>query len=297
MTSGCIELVQGSMEVKEVLNRVDTILFDLDGVIWRGNKPIAGAAQTLSYLRQLGKKLYFVTNNSTKSREANMEKFTRLGIDVALNEIVCSSFLMAAWLKYNLTEENPEVYVIGRKGILHECCGLNIPCIGGPEDDGMEWKSDHIPDVDHKVGAVAVGFDHHFNYLKMVKARHFLTANPECLFIASNVDSTYPDQDHEFPGTGCFVAAIRCATGRKEIVIGKPSSHAWEALMDSDPNLKPECTLMVGDRLDTDIKFGRNAGLWTLLVNSGVNSTQDALNAPEEVKPHYVAQSIAGLLN
>ncbi len=127
----------------------------------------------------------------------------------------------------------------------------------------------------------------------MAKAQAFL-ADPRCHFVAANRDATYVDAHRTLPGTGCIVAAIECACSRTPIVMGKPSAGVLDALKIIHPTLAPARTLMVGDRLDTDICFGRTTGMLTLLVESGVHCEADArATASDEMRPHFIAKSIA----
>jgi HAD superfamily hydrolase (TIGR01450 family) len=112
-----------------LLDRIDTILFDCDGVIWRGNHIIPNALATLKRLRRLNKRFFFITNNSTKSRANMKQKFTTLGLDVDLEEIIGSAFLLASYLKKGTLGD---VYVIGRSGIIDELNAAGIFSFGGP---------------------------------------------------------------------------------------------------------------------------------------------------------------------
>lgn len=151
-----------------------------------------------------------------------------------------------------------------------------------------------MPDVHRKVKAVVVGFDHHFNYTKLAKAMNYLS-NPACLFVATNTDTTYPDVHHILPGTGTVVAAIQAATHREPILIGKPSKLSFEAIRAIYPKIEPSKTLMVGDKMQTDIAFGLACGMRTLLVETGIHTEQDAKNFPSHERPLYVASSMADL--
>ena len=140
-----------------------------------------------------------------------------------------------------------------------------------------------------------MGFDQHFNYLKLAKARHYLT-NPSCLFIATNTDSTFPDSKYTLPGAGSIVASLQYASQRDPIIIGKPSRFAFEALQQVHPEIKPNRTLMVGDKVLTDISFGLANGTKTLLVETGIDCEQDLIKYSESQHPHYIAASIKTLL-
>ena len=114
--------------------QVEAFIFDCDGVIWRGDTLIEGVPETLDMLRSMGKKLIFVTNNSTKSRKGYQSKFTNLGLTVAPEEIYSSSFAAAAYLDSTKFPKDKKVYVVGEVGVQDELDLLNIQHIGGPED-------------------------------------------------------------------------------------------------------------------------------------------------------------------
>lgn len=143
--------------------------------------------------------------------------------------------------------------------------------------------------------AVVVGFDPHFNYLKIAKSMQYL-ANPNCQFLATNTDRTYPDTHHVLPAAGTMVTAIRAATGREPLVIGKPSRLAYDTIQFIDPEIPAERTLMVGDKIATDIAFGCNCGMKTLLVETGVDKEADLKDYGPDLQPNFVASSIADLL-
>lgn len=143
--------------------------------------------------------------------------------------------------------------------------------------------------------AVIVGFDHHFNYTKLAKAKHYLSSQPECLFLAANMDSSYPDVHHILPGTGSIVSAIQVAAGREPKVIGKPNTLAFEAIRAIHPEIDARSTLMVGDKLQSDVAFGLACGMHTLLVETGIHQEADAYQHPIDEQPRFIAASVAEL--
>eukprot|EP00899_Mesostigma_viride_P024363 jgi/Mesvir1/5110/Mv15269-RA.1 len=253
-----------------LIDSVKTFIFDCDGVIWRGDILIEGVADTLDMLRAKGKKLIFVTNNSTKSRRQYLKKFESLGLTVGEDEIFSSSFAAAAYLKgINFQKK---VYVIGEVGIQKELDLAGIRHLGGPEDGkkeitlGVGTMMEH----DHDVGAVVVGFDRYINYYKLQYATLCIRENPGCMFIATNCDAvTHLTDAQEWAGGGSMVGAIMGSTGRKPHVVGKPSNFMLDWMTDNFGIAKNEIC-MVGDRLDTDILFGQDGGTKTMLVLSGM---------------------------
>ena len=147
----------------ELLDKTDVFIFDCDGVIWKGDSLIDGVPATLQMLREAGKKIFFVTNNSTKSRKGYLGKFKGLGLEgVEAEEIFSSSFAAAAYLEQTkFKETGKKVYIIGEVGIEEELDLIGVPWIGGGSDAGkkIELKSGYALPYDKDVGAVIVGFD------------------------------------------------------------------------------------------------------------------------------------------
>ncbi|KAL6520439.1 Phosphoglycolate phosphatase 2 [Orobanche hederae] len=288
-----------------LLDSVDSFLFDCDGVIWKGDALIDGASDTLDTLRAMGKKLIFVTNNSTKSRKQYAKKFHSLGISVTQDEIFSSSFAAAMYLKVNHFPKEKKVYVIGEEGILEELELAGFTGLGGPEDGKKTalLKPNHLFEHDKNVGAVVVGLDQYINFYKLqfVSCVRYGTLcireNPGCLFIATNRDAVGHLTDlQEWPGAGCMVAAICGSTQKEPIVVGKPSTFLMEFLLQKF-NIPTSRMCMVGDRLDTDILFGQNAGCRTLLVLSGVTNLSDLQDSSNLIQPEYYASKLSDIVN
>ncbi|KAG2499340.1 hypothetical protein HYH03_002916 [Edaphochlamys debaryana] len=280
----------------ELLSKVKCFIFDCDGVIWLGDKVIDGVPETLDMLRSMGKKCFFVTNNSTKSRAGYMSKFRSLGLNVSAEEIYSSSYAAAAYLES--INFKKKVYVIGEVGIQEELDMKGIRHLGGPgdADKRVTLKSGEFMEHDPEVGAVVVGFDRNINYYKIQYATLCIRENPGCMFIATNRDAvTHLTDAQEWAGNGSMVGAIVGSTKREPTVVGKPSGFMLENISAS-LGLKPDQICMVGDRLDTDIMFGKNGGLTTSLVLSGV-TTEEVLNHPDnKVIPDFVLPALPDLL-
>lgn len=282
-------------EPMDFLDKVDVFIFDCDGVIWRGDSLIPGIPETLAKLRSLKKTIFFVTNNSTKSRAGYKKKFDSLGLDVASEEIFSSSFAAAAYMEQTkFKETGKKVYVIGEVGICEELDLIGVPYIGGPEDEGKVPPMGPGDKLEHdsNVGAVIVGFDRHINYHKIQTAQLCINENPGCEFVATNLDAvTHLTDAQEWAGNGSMVGAIRGCTGVEPTVVGKPSPLMIDYLCDK-MGLERGRICMVGDRLDTDILFGTDNGLRSLLVLSGVTTEEKLLGEENAITPDYYADSI-----
>lgn len=286
---------------KTIVDSYDAFLFDCDGVLWHGDRLVPGAKDMLAALRARGKTVLFITNNATKSREEYKTKFDKLGIAAEATEIHTSASATARYVAsvLKLSEQaRPKAYIVGMEGLEIELRNAGIECIGG-SDPAHNPSMTTPPDLttvhdsmDDKVGAVICGLDTRVNYLKLARAFAYLQ-NPETHFVATNIDATYPHSSGLLPGAGSVSAMLRYSTKREPLAIGKPSSAMWDAVRVS-AKLPQGRTLMVGDRLDTDIAFGKSGGVGTLLVLSGIASTADVTPANA---PDYVLNSVADLLS
>lgn len=256
--------------------------------------------ETLDYFRRLNKRIVFVTNNSTRTRQQQVEKFHKLGITwVSVDDILTSAYAAAAYLHSSLKlPTDKKVYVVGHEGIVDELKRYNYVLLGSDADASRTPDLESGVVVDENVGAVVVGFDYHFNYYKMVYATQCVMTLPECAFVATNKDArAHVISSAEWPGGGTMVAALEHALGRAPVVAGKPSPFLAK-LLTQHVGIDASEMCMVGDRLDTDIAFGNHAGMKTLLVFTGVTqkeSLEDELKRLDAPRPHFMADSLADL--
>merc|ERR1719328_855801 len=284
MTSRPVCKEVGSMtdaEVKDWINSFDTVMTDCDGVLWVGAEPIPGSPQMINRFRELGKRVFYVTNNSTKHRREYKTKVDKLGFGGSLDEIVGTAYLAATYLEQIGFDKSELVYVVGSTGITQELDDVGIQYLPiGPDTVSEELtletiKLSPVP-LDARVGAVVVGFDINISFKKILKGASYANL-PAALFVATNTDEQYPMKGTDIlrPGTGAMVAAVTTAAGRQPVVLGKPSKFMFEIVQRRHPSIQPARTLMIGDRANTDILLGKNCGLQTLLVGSGVHSLEE----------------------
>lgn len=249
-------------------------LFDLDGTIYRGEKLIPGAEKVIQRLKNLGKRIVYLSNKPLQTKEDYAAKLTRLGIPTDPQEVINSSFVMARWLAQQAP--GATIFVIGEAPLLREM-----------KDQGF-----HLSENPAEIEYVIASFDRTFDYQKLNIA--FQAIKRGAHFVATNPDRTCPVEDGEIPDCAAMIGAIEGATGKKvETIVGKPSEITIQIAVET-MNLKPQDCLLVGDRLETDIAMGKRAGMATALVLTGVTKKETLLHSPWQ--PDFIWESIAEIL-
>lgn len=253
-------------------------VFDMDGVLFRMDDPVPGAAETIQRLRDRGDTIYYLTNNSSKTRADYIAKLKRMGMYADLDTVITSSYATALMFG-EIGEIGKSVYVVGEYGLVDElkAGGMNV----------VDYADDR------QIDYVVVGWDRHITYLKLTEA-HFAIARG-ATFIATNRDATYPDADgRTLPGGGAIVAAIATCSGVTPRTIGKPEPYTLELIL-RRAGVKPADCIVVGDRLDTDIGIGKAVGTRTAMVLTGVSTRADVDAAPVEARPDWVLNDLTEL--
>lgn len=244
-------------------------IFDLDGTVYLGDKAIEGAAEAIRRLRERGDKVVFLSNKPIATRSSYVEKLTRMGIPASLDEVLNSSLIVARYLQ-TVLRPGQQVYVVGEEPIREELRQHGIAIT----EDGNE--ADYV----------VLSWDRRFNYDTLNVVYQAILRG--AVVIASNPDFTCPLEDGTLPDTGTFIAALEAATGKPiDLIVGKPSPIAAEAAV-QQIGLAPEHCYMIGDRLETDIKMGNEAGMHSVLVLTGISTREMALadvNRPEYILP------------
>uniref|UniRef100_A0A0B7BHK2 Phosphoglycolate phosphatase n=1 Tax=Arion vulgaris TaxID=1028688 RepID=A0A0B7BHK2_9EUPU len=290
-------------KAKDIIDNVDNFLFDCDGVLWDGNGVIAGSLAVVLKLKQLGKKVFYVTNNSSSSRQDYVKKCNDYGFPAEKDDIVCTAYIAAQYL--HSINFKDKVYLIGKEeSIGHELDQVGIRYFGPGPDPLIgtgynQWLKDIY--LDAEVSCVLVGFDPHISFMKIMRAASYLK-NPDCLYIATNEDGSLPAKDSNIciPGTGCMVLPVTVAAERDPIVMGKPSTNMFDVLKKIH-NLDPSRCMMTGDRISTDITFAKTCGMRSLLVLSGISTIneicQPGQSPPKQAnlqnQPDLYAQNLA----
>ncbi|CAJ0958240.1 unnamed protein product, partial [Mesorhabditis belari] len=261
----------------EDLNRFETFLFDADGVLWRGGETIAGSVEFVQQLQRQGKRVFVITNNSTKTRSQYLKKLHGLGFDLPDSNVISPGVVLPMYLKDN-GYENKKIYLIGTPSLKDSLeKGAGVKCVGlGPEHFEDLTDTDFIFQLenDEEIAAVVVSFDGHISYPKIMRAANYLRDSSVDFFI-TNEDTTFPGpcDDVIVPGTGCIAAAIRSVVDREPLVFGKPNTPIADFLK-RHHHIDATKTIMFGDRLDTDIMFANGNGFTSCLMLTGIHSLE-----------------------
>lgn len=259
---------------------VRTFVFDLDGVIYRGEQPLPGAVETLADLNLLGHQVYFFTNNATRNRDTFLQKLLRMDVSTDIDHVMTSAYATALYLK-GIGASEASVLVVGEHGLREELAGIGMTLVDDPNDA--------------KVDYVVAGLDRKFDYGKLTKAQQAIFRG--ATFIATNRDSSLPlEEGLVIPGGGAIVAAIEAASGVTPITIGKPEKTAMLEVLKL-AGAKAADAVVVGDRLETDILAGNRIGATTFLVLTGISTEADLQTAPADHLPSYVVRSLPEIIS
>ena len=254
------------------LENIKALIMDMDGVLWRNETPINGYAQLFSYLNRSKTPYILATNNSAKTELEYQSKVRRLGAEIKAEQVLTSGRASINYLSTVLAKGD-KVYVIGSSSFK-----------AMTEEAGFVLSEENAK-------AVLVGIDFELNYQKLQIAS--LNVCQGALFIGSNPDKAFPVEQGISPGNGATLAAIEAATGVKAKIIGKPEPTMFEQALELMV-VDAESTLMIGDRLETDILGAQKIGIKTALVLSGICRKEDLEQSA--IQPDFIFEDIADFL-
>ncbi len=249
-------------------------VLDLDGTVYLGETLLPGAKRTVEALRAAGSRVVFLSNNPLQTRANYAAKLTRLGVPTAPDKVINSSWVLARWLQ----DEAPgaALFVIGEQPLLTELRAAGFRLTEQPAE----------------VEFVVASFDRTFDYRKLQIGFDAIRAGAR--FIATNGDRYCPTPEGGLPDAAAVIGAIEGCTGKQvEVIVGKPSPITARAILDRLQLPTCEC-IIVGDRLETDVRMGQEAGMATAVVLTGVTTPE--LLAASEIQPDYVLCSLDELL-
>ena len=256
-----------------MLKGIRAVISDMDGVLWRGMQPLPGLHEFFAHMRDSNIGFVLATNNSSKTRMDYVDKLARLGVNgVEPAHIVTSGTATASYLQTQFPP-GTRVFVVGGAGLKQILTEARFMIV---EDDAA---------------LVVCGIDIELTYEKLSKATLLIRGGAG--FIGTNPDSSFPSPEGLVPGAGSILALLEAASGQRPIVIGKPERGMFEAALrqlDADP----QETLMIGDRIGTDIQGAQSLGIKTALVMTGVED-ESSLSA-SAVKPDCVFEGLPDLI-
>jgi 4-nitrophenyl phosphatase len=250
-----------------------SLILDMDGVLWRGTAPIGDLPAIFSRIRTRGFQFLLATNNATRSPLQYVEKLAAFGVEIESWQVVTSAVATASYLKSRFPFGG-EIYTIGEE-----------PLIKILEENGFNQGTQNPV-------AVVVALDRGINYQKLTEATLLIRSGVP--FIGTNPDRSFPIPEGQAPGAGAILAALEAATGEKPVIIGKPMPQMYLVALERLGTAHFE-TLVVGDRLETDIQGAQSAGFPSALVLSGVTSPQEV--AQWSPPPTFVAPDLAHLID
>lgn len=250
-------------------------LLDMDGTIYLDNDLFDGTLDFLDYVKSIGGKYLFVTNNSSKSTDAYVDKLKKIGIESDENDFLTSTDATCLYLEKNY--KGKKFYVSGTKSFESQLKSAGVNTTTEIEDD---------------IFGIVMGNDTELTFKKLDDVCRLLTER-ELVYIATNPDWLCPTAYGYVPDCGSVAEMIKRATGKSPVFIGKPKPDMLLLAMAKYGYSKDE-SLMVGDRVYTDIASGYNAGVDTVLVLSGEGTRDDA--KASDTKPTYIMDDIKELL-
>ncbi len=268
--------VNSSFVVRPSSTPLRGFILDMDGTVYLSDRALPGAVETISTLRQRGLGVVFLSNKPLEPGSAYAAKLTRLGIPTSPEDVITSGYVLSTYLAG--VAPGACVFVIGEPPLLEE----------------MRQAGLQLTEEPAQIQYVVAAFDRTFDYRKWnigFQAIKFHGAH----FVATNPDRTCPIDGGEIPDCAGVIAALEATTGKKvELIAGKPSPMMIQAGAERIGVPVNQC-LVVGDRLETDMVMGRQAGARTALVLTGVTRRGHLANAP--ALPDYVLENIGGILD
>ena len=262
------------MDKKQILASKKLFLFDMDGTLYLGDRLFDFTISLLAEIRRTGGKYLFMTNNSSKSVADYIKKLEKLGISSTREDFITSSQATAYYLHKH--HEGQRLYVCGTESLKEE----------------LRWEGFTVTEKVEDTDCIVMGFDTELTFRKLHDVSYLLLTR-ELPYIATNPDLVCPTEFGSVPDCGSVCGMIFNATGKRPVVIGKPSPLMPQLAMDRLGYSKEE-TCVVGDRIYTDVKSGLNAGITGILVMSG-ETTPEILEKSQD-KPHLVLESAKEIL-
>lgn len=261
------------------LKKIERLILDMDGVLWRGQTPMPGLDALFDLLDEMGIGYVLATNNATKVATQYVDRLKNYRVEVRPEQILTSSEATAAYLRARCPA-GTTTYVVGEEGLRQALHAREFQVL----------TSEGFIDESVRAEFVVVGFTRYVCYPQLASAARLIRHGAR--FVGTNPDVTFPSEAGPLPGAGALLAFIEAATGVEPLIIGKPNPAIFEEALERLGGT-PETTAMVGDRLETDIKGAQTAGLHTILLLSGVTGREKATQS--DIRPDLIYEDISDL--
>jgi len=244
---------------------------DMDGVLWRGDRAMPGLIEFFSFLRENKVRFVLATNNATRTAAQYTEKLAEFGVRVSEAEILPSCDVVSDYLK-TIAPPGTRVFVVGEPALAQS----------------IQARGFAVNDSEAEI--VVASLDRQATYTKLAQATRLIRRGAK--FIGTNPDRTWPGENEIVPGAGAILAFLEAATEVKPLIVAKPEPIMFQQAM-ARMGSQAETTVMIGDRLETDILGGQRAGLKTILVLSGVSAEADVEQMG--IRPDWIFRDIGEL--
>ena len=263
------------MTKTELLKSIQLYLFDMDGTLYLGDRLFDFTRELLDTLKATGRRYLFMTNNSSKSVEDYIKKLKKLGIPADKEDFITSSQATAWYLQKH--HPGKTLYVCGTRSLQQE----------------LQQAGFTVTEDVEKTQCIVMGFDTELTFQKLHDVCYLLSTRGDIPYIATNPDYVCPTEFGSVPDCGSVCDMVFNATGKRPVVIGKPSPFMPELAMEKTGFSKEE-TAVVGDRIYTDVKSGLNAGIAGILVMSGETTRGILEESPD--KPDLVLEDASEIM-
>ena len=261
--------------VAKALDKFQTLLLDLDGVVYEGGRAIVDAIESITTLRARGVQIGYITNNASRTSEAIAEQLRSFGLELKVEDVITSAQAGAELLK-QIVPAGSKVLVVGGEGLRSNVSLAGFKIIESSQDSPA---------------AVIQGFDPTVGWKQLAEASYAIQRGAK--WVATNQDWTIPREEGLAPGNGTLVSAVHTAVGQLPVVAGKPEKAIFETAL---KQFGTSSAVYIGDRLDTDVLGANRSGIASALVMTGVTTRKELLAAKADSRPTYILGTLKDLL-
>ena len=261
--------------VAKALDKFQTLLLDLDGVVYEGGRAIVHATESITTLKAKGVQIGYITNNASRTSQAIAEQLRSFGLELKVEDVITSAQAGAELLK-QIVPAGSKVLVVGGEGLRSNVSLAGFKIIESSKDSPA---------------AVIQGFDPTVGWKQLAEASYAIQRGAK--WVATNQDWTIPREEGLAPGNGTLVSAVHTAVGQLPVVAGKPEKAIFETAL---KQFGTSSAVYIGDRLDTDVLGANRAGIGSALVMTGVTTRKQLLAAKPDSRPAYILGTLKDLL-